>query len=153
MRTPELSNLSWQDKQIRLYVIKGVPWLLGMDVCSHLRHTNPSVTFSRLEEDEKQYFSGYVDARGRKQNKVVLVNEAGVYRLVMSSRCDGAKRFQHWLFHDVLPNLRKHGNYTVTVNDSAPVIGVPEYFPHVKELFPVVINQQLPIPDLFSSAS
>lgn len=89
----------------------GEPWFVTADVCKCLELTNTSMALTRLDEDEKDDIS-LTDAIGRKQ-QTSIVNESGLYILVMGSRKPEAKAFRRWIAHDVLPSIRKHGAYMV----------------------------------------
>ncbi len=143
MKRHVLSELSWNGRSIRVCQLGDTVWLMGIDVCTCLGLRNPHDALSRLGEDEKQMFNGFVDRLGRKKG-VIIINEPGIYRLVLSARCPGAEKFKHWLCHDVLPSLRTTGRYDLTVADNAPILRVDEMFPTVKQMFPVVVEQELP---------
>lgn len=90
---------------------RGEPWFVGADVCAALGHTNPSVALGRLDDDERNTLNIADGNRGNPNT--VVISEPGVYRLVFTSRVDGAERFKRWLAHDVLPSIRKTGAYSV----------------------------------------
>lgn len=89
----------------RLIVHINEPWFVGKDVCDALELSDVTVSIQRLEEDERAKFN-----LGR-QGNTNFVNEFGIYSLVLSSRKAEAKRFKHWVTHEVLPTIRKHGAY------------------------------------------
>ena len=90
---------------------KGNPWWVAKDVCRVLGLTNPSVVVSALDDDEKDDLN-LTDTIGRAQ-KMALVNEPGLYSLVLRSRKPLAKKFKRWLTHDVMPALRETGSYAL----------------------------------------
>lgn len=92
--------------EIRTVEIDGEPWFVAADVCRVLELTNPTVAMSRLDEDERSKLS-----IGR-QGETGIVNEPGLYGLVLGSRKDEAKSFKRWVKHEVLPAIRKTGTYT-----------------------------------------
>ena len=94
------------------------PWFVGKDLCDALGYTNSRTTIARhLDEDDvsKRYI---IDEVGRSQ-ETTLVNESGLYTLIMSSKLPGAKAFKRWVTSEVLPSIRKHGMYATptTIED------------------------------------
>lgn len=91
--------------EVRNVMIKGEPWFVAKDVCEILGHTNPSMAISLLDEDE----------RGKKslgrQGEAWIVNESGLYALIMRSNKPKAKPFRKWVTSEVLPSIRKFGFY------------------------------------------
>ena len=100
---------NYQGNQLRTVVIDNEPWFVAKDVCEILNHSNHKVAISRLDEDEvsKVYLT---DSLGRKQQTNV-VNEAGLYSLILTSNKPEAKQFKRWITHEVIPSIRKHGAY------------------------------------------
>jgi prophage antirepressor-like protein len=88
---------------------QGEPWWKAVDVCEHCYIKNVSKACERLDSDEKTVIT-ISDSAGRPQ-EMLIVNEAGLYRLVLSSRKPEAKLFKRWVIHDVLPQIRKTGRY------------------------------------------
>lgn len=86
-------------------------WFVAADVCAVLEITNIGNIIARLDDDEKRDDIQIMDAIGRNQS-VWFVNEAGVYRLIFTSRKESAERFKRWVAHEVLPAIRKTGSYT-----------------------------------------
>lgn len=91
--------------KVRTLNLNGEPWFVAVDVCSVLDLRNPTIAVSRLDEDERAKFN-----LGR-QGDATIVNEPGLYTLVLGSRKPEAKAFKRWITHEVLPNIRKHGVY------------------------------------------
>lgn len=83
----------------------GEPWFVAKDVCDILGHSNASMALDRLDDDERAKFN-----LGR-QGETNIVNEAGLYALVLGSRKPEARTFKRWVTHEVLPSIRKHGIY------------------------------------------
>lgn len=83
----------------------GEPWFVAKDVCDILGHSNVSMALDRLDDDERSKFN-----LGR-QGETNIVNEAGLYVLVLGSRKPEAHEFKRWVTHEVLPSIRKHGAY------------------------------------------
>ncbi|WP_197196819.1 BRO family protein [Bacillus sonorensis] len=100
---------NYQDQQVRTVVNDNEPWFVAKDVCNVLNHSNHKVAVSRLDEDEvsKVYLT---DSLGRNQ-KTTVVNEAGLYSLILTSNKPEAKQFKRWITHEVIPTIRKTGGY------------------------------------------
>ena len=91
--------------EIRTVSIDDEPWFVASDICKALDISNPSVAIARLDEDERSKFN-----LGR-QGEGNIVNEYGLYSLVLASRKPEAKKFKRWITHEVIPSIRKHGGY------------------------------------------
>lgn len=91
--------------KVRTLNLNGEPWFIAVDVCSVLDLSNPTIAVSRLDEDERAKFN-----LGR-QGDATIVNEPGLYTLVLGSRKPEAKAFKRWITHEVIPAIRKHGVY------------------------------------------
>lgn len=89
---------------------QGNPWFVASDVCKVLEIGNVSQAMTRLDDDEKDITT--TDTRGGKQD-MTIVNESGLYSLIMKSRKPEAKSFQKWVTSEVLPSIRKTGGYSV----------------------------------------
>lgn len=91
----------------------GEPWFVAADVCRALEIGNPSDALGRLDSDERMTLDlteGHSGQRGGAQ-KLNIVNEPGLYTLVLGSRKPEAKAFKRWITHEVIPTIRKHGAY------------------------------------------
>ena len=99
-----------ENAPIRVQVINGETWFVAKDVCDNLGINKYRDAFTRLDDDERVYV--LVDTLGGPQ-RVVAVNESGLYSLVFQSRKPGAKKFRKWVTMDVLPSIRKTGGYSV----------------------------------------
>lgn len=89
----------------------GEPWFVAKDVCDILGHSNVSMALDRLDDDERSKSN-----LGR-QGETNIVNEAGLYVLVLGSRKPEAHEFKRWVTHDVLPQIRKTGGYIPTTDE------------------------------------
>ena len=91
----------------------GVAWLQGPQVASILGYIRPSDMYRMLDPREADLHNVQVrSTNGVEQiRKVVMINEFGVYRLIMLSRRPEAKEFQNWLYYQVLPSIRRYGAY------------------------------------------
>lgn len=91
--------------QVRTINRNGEPWFVAKDVCLALGHSNVSMALDRLDDDERAKFN-----LGR-QGETNIVNEPGLYSLVLGSRKPEAKAFKRWITHEVIPSIRKNGGY------------------------------------------
>lgn len=88
--------------QIRTVEVEGEPWLVGKDVAEALGYSNPQKAIRDHVEEEDRTVNG---------TQGVLINESGLYSLVLSSKLPTAKKFRRWVTAEVLPSIRKHGAY------------------------------------------
>ena len=96
--------------EIRTVEKGGATWFIANDVCRALELDNSRQALSRLDEDEKDVTLN--DTLGGMQT-MAIINESGLYSLVLSSRKPEAKAFKRWITHEVLPAIRKHGMYAM----------------------------------------
>ena len=94
--------------QVRVIQRDGEPWFVAADVCKALEIGNSRQAIVRLDDDEKGVIS--TDTLGGQQ-QVNIVNEPGLYTLVLGSRKPEAKLFKRWITHEVIPAIRKTGGY------------------------------------------
>lgn len=99
---------------VRIILQDNEPWFVAKDVCDCLEHTNPTMALQRLDDDERSKLN-----LGR-QGEANVVNEYGLYSLVLSSRKPEAKEFKRWITHEVLPSLRKYGTYSMNIPRTLP---------------------------------
>lgn len=90
---------------VRTILRNGEPWFVAKDVCDCLLISNPTMAMQRLEDDERAKLN-----LGR-QGSTNIINESGLYSLVLASRKPSAKAFKHWITHEVIPSIRKSGVY------------------------------------------
>jgi anti-repressor protein len=102
----------YQDHQVRTVIKDGEPWFVAKDVCEILEITNPTMALQRLDDDERAKFN-----LGR-QGETNIVNEPGLYTLILGSRKPEAKQFKRWVTHEVIPSIRKTGSYSIKKLDS-----------------------------------
>lgn len=94
---------------IRAVNINGEPWLVGKDVAKALGYQNPSKALSDHVDPEDKLNNESLSSLGQRGGW--LINEGGLYSLVLSSKLPDAKRFRRWVTSEVLPSIRKHGGY------------------------------------------
>lgn len=94
--------------KIRTLTIDGEPWFVAADVCRALEIGNPTDAMRRLDADERTLVSIEGASNGLPVN---VVNEPGLYTLILGSRKPEAKAFRRWITHEVIPAIRKYGGY------------------------------------------
>lgn len=98
--------------EIRSLIVDGQPWFVGRDICAVLGLSNPAATMAKvLDEDERGVALVYTPGGDQ---RVSIVNEPGMYSLVLRSRRPEAKAFKKWITWDVIPQLRQTGSYSLT---------------------------------------
>ena len=97
--------------KIRTALIENEPWFVAVDVCRALEIGNSSQAISRLDADEKMITLISNEGNKRGNPNMTVVNEPGLYTLILSSRKPEAKAFKRWITHDVIPMIRKTGGY------------------------------------------
>lgn len=107
MNKPQIFNFHGQ--QIRTIDKDGQPWFVLTDVCSVLEIGNPSQVKTRLDDGVISN-EGIPDALGRTQ-QATIINEDGLYDVILESRKPEAKAFRKWVTGEVLPTIRQHGAY------------------------------------------
>lgn len=115
MRTDvDIKNFEFEGNGVRSIVENEEPWFILSDVCRVLEIQQPHRASARLDEDEKD--SHTVTTLGGPQT-VTIVNESGLYSLILTSRKPAAKRFKKWVTSEVLPTLRRTGVYIMDGRD------------------------------------
>lgn len=99
--------------QIRTLTIDNEPWFVGKDVADALGYSNTRDALSKHVDDEDKGVAN-CDTLGGTQ-EMVIINESGLYSLIMSSKLSSAKKFKRWVTSEVLPSIRKTGSYSVNV--------------------------------------
>lgn len=110
--------------EIRTLKINNEPWFVGKDVAEILGYKDTSDAMKRhVDEDDKGV--GEIPTPGGKQN-MKIINESGLYSLILSSKLPSAKKFKRWVTGEVLPTIRKHGAY-MTDNVLEQAISNPDF--------------------------
>lgn len=103
--------------QIRTVTIDNEPWFVGKDVAEALGYSEPRSAVSKKVDDTDKGVAEMETPSG-KQN-MTIINESGLYALIFGSKLDSAKRFKHWVTSEVLPSIRKNGNYQMMKQESS----------------------------------
>jgi len=101
----------FEGREVRTIEREGVIWFVLVDICKVLAVNNSRQAATRLDDDEKDDVI-INDAIGRDQS-VTIINESGLYSLILTSRKESAKRFKKWVTAEVLPTLRRTGRYEI----------------------------------------
>lgn len=120
----ELQNVfNYGGNEVRTIVKGEEVWFVAKDVCDVLEISNSRDALNRLDNDEKA-MSVLPTQFGNKEMN--LVNESGLYSLILTSRKSEAKQFKRWVTHEVLPTIRKHGAY-MTENTIEKALTSPDF--------------------------
>ena len=103
-------------------------WFVAVDVCRVLEIDNVSQALTRLDDDERGsiILNEGTSAKGGSPVRSI-VSEPGLYHLIFQSRKPEAKKFQHWVYHEVLPSIRKYGYYVAPqkIEENLPELPAP----------------------------
>jgi prophage antirepressor-like protein len=114
-RGKSMNNLqifNYQGKQeIRTIEKSGEVWFITKDACDVLELNNVGQALTRLDEDEKNTI--ILNDGNRGNPNLSIINEPGLYSLILTSRKPEAKTFKRWITHEVIPSIRKTGSYSV----------------------------------------
>ena len=95
--------------QIRTCMVNGETYFVGKDVASALGYTNPQKAIrDHIDEEDKL---GERIVQSGQARETIVINESGLYSLILSSKLESAKRFKRWVTSEVLPAIRKNGRY------------------------------------------
>ena len=97
--------------EVRSLIICGEPWFVGKDVTNILGYKNGSRDINRHVDEEDRGSTEMVSPSGKQMT--TIINESGLYSLILSSKLLTAKKFKHWVTSEVLPILRKTGRYEI----------------------------------------
>ena len=97
---------------VRTLVIDNEPWFVGKDVAEVLGYAKPLNAIAQHVDKDDSLKQGLTDSLGRQQ-KTIFVNESGLYALIFGSKLESAQKFKRWVTSEVLPALRKTGQYQV----------------------------------------
>lgn len=104
-------NFTFNESQVRTLSEGEVIWFVAKDVATILGHANPERAIRKFVDDEDKVVTDLVTSYGTKET--TLISEYGVYSLILSSHTEEAKKFKHWVTHEVLPSIRKQGFYSI----------------------------------------
>ena len=111
MNENEIQVWNYESSEIRTVQVNGEPWFVGKDVATILEYSNPRKALADHVDAEDKGVTK-CDTLGGVQD-LTIINESGLYSLVLSSKLPNAKKFKRWVTSEVLPSIRKHGSYSV----------------------------------------
>lgn len=98
--------------QVRTVEIDGEPWFAGKDVAEALGYAKPLNAIAAHVDEDDSLKQGLIDSMGRMQ-ETIIINESGLYSLILGSSLGSAKRFKRWITAEVIPSIRKTGSYNL----------------------------------------
>lgn len=108
MNTPQIFN--FEQNEVRTVLVNDEPYFVGKDVAEVLGYSKPRNAISKhVDEEDKQDAPIQGDLGGKQ--KMTIINESGLYSLILKSKLPNAKKFKRWVTSEVLPAIRKHGGY------------------------------------------
>lgn len=121
----ELQLFDFENNQIRALKINNEPWFVGKDVATILGYSNTrKALIDHVDDEDKKDGVTIRDSMGRSQLAVVI-NESGMYSLILSSKLPNAKKFKRWVTSEVLPAIREDGAY-ITDNKAMQLMSDPQ---------------------------
>lgn len=127
----DLQIFNYGEIPIRTITRDGEPWWVLADVCRVLGLSNPTVVASRLDDDEKEILKTKLDLVLDIPNRgLTIINESGLYKVILRSDKPEAQKFTRWVTHEVLPAIHKTGSYSVSPLD--------EYFSTLRNQYNVI---------------
>ena len=107
MSTPQIFN--FEKNEVRTFLVNDEPYFVGKDVASVLGYSNtPKAIRDHVDEEDKTQNESFT-VNG---TALMLINESGLYSLILKSKLPNARKFKHWVTSEVLPTIRKTGSYT-----------------------------------------
>lgn len=145
---------NYKGRQVRTVIKDGQPWWVLKDICDILELGSPHKVAERLEEDERIQIP-VMDSLGRLQD-TTIINEPGLYNVILRSDKPEAKVFKRWVTHEVLPSIRQTGSYSL--NQLSQQFKIPQTYPEALRLAADLAEENLKLKpkaemhDLFLSA-
>ena len=107
----EVQFFNFENHEVRTLVINNEPWFVGKDVAKILVYKDTSDALKKHVDEEDKLTRRFADSG--QSREMYIINESGLYSLVLSSKLPSAKKFKRWVTSEVLPALRKTGQYQV----------------------------------------
>lgn len=105
--------------QIRTVEINGEPWFVGKDIAQALGYSKERDAIAKHVDEDDATKHGITDSLGRIQ-QTTIINESGLYALIIGSRLPSAKQFKRWITSEVIPSIRKNGGYIANQENLTP---------------------------------
>ena len=125
---------------IRTIELDGEPWMVGKDVAIALGYKNPQEAIRTHVDDEDKGVSEILTPGGKQS--APIINESGLYSLVLSSKLPTAKKFKRWVTKEVLPSIRKTGGYNMPIDYPSALRALADQVEKNHKLESEVQNQQ-----------
>lgn len=109
----EVQLFNFENHEVRSLLINSEPWFVGKDVASILGYKKPENAIANHVDDDDKTTTLIQGIGSNYKSKTMIINESGLYCLVLSSKLPSAKKFKRWVTSEVLPALRKTGQYQV----------------------------------------
>lgn len=125
----EIARFEFNTLEVRTVVRDGEPWFVAADVCAVLGYQHTPSAIRRLDEDEytqvefSQVAPNVRTDDGPPRRPMTVVNEPGLYSLILWSQKPEAKPFRKWITHEVIPEIRRTGRYETPTDDAVAAIG------------------------------
>lgn len=113
--------------KIRSLLINNEPYFVGNDIATVLGYKNTRDALSK-HIDEEDKISDVAIHDGSQNRNMTIINESGLYSLILSSKLESAKKFKRWVTSEVLPTLRKEGTYTTKKRNKAIDKAIKQHF-------------------------
>jgi len=112
MNTPQIFN--FEQNEVRTILVNDEPYFVGKDVAKVLGYSNTSKAVSAHVDDEDKRFIMIAHSQNgnTSEAKTAIINESGLYSLILKSKLPNARKFKRWVTSEVLPAIRKTGSYT-----------------------------------------
>ena len=112
----DINNLSFNDSKITIILDdKGEPWFKGKDIGKILEYSNIHKYIQHVDDDDRKQLKEIgvpnLGTLSHNEKNTIYINESGLYSLILSSKKEEAKKFKKWVTSEVLPSIRKHGEY------------------------------------------
>lgn len=117
---------------VRSLLIEDMPWFVGYDVAKALGYVKPRNAISVHVDDEDKntaLIQGAIQGGTQGNPNMTIINESGLYSLILSSKLPAAKRFKRWVTSEVLPSIRRTGGYGTAATQAAETVVVEETLP------------------------
>lgn len=104
-----LQTFQFEKQEVRTQLINEEPWFVGKDIAEILGYTNPAKAIrDHVDQEDKGENESFTPGGNQ---KMIIINESGLYSLILKSKLPTAKKFKRWVTSEVLPTIRKHGGY------------------------------------------
>ena len=107
---------NYKSSKFRTVEIEGEPYFVGKDVAITLGYAKPENAIATHVDDEDKTATLIRGTGSNYKSKTIVINESGLYSLILSSKLPNAKNFKRWVTSKVLPELRKNGSYGSNIN-------------------------------------